>query len=95
MATGIKVLYNLQNIFLKKTRVLLLNDLVPSHLQFSALLFGGIRENLRSVEKQLNWGIKNCFTRIKKERSSDLILRHITLPVRFLLDVRTSTYFYR
>ena len=33
MATGIKVLYNLQNFFPEKTKLLLLNALVISHLQ--------------------------------------------------------------
>ena len=96
MATGIKVLYNLQNIFPEKTKLLLLNALVISHLHYSAILLGGIRDNLITIlEKQLNWGIKACFNRTKYERSSDLKKRHNTLPVRFLLDLKTSTYFYQ
>ena len=96
MATGIKVLYNLQNIFPEKTKLLLLNALVISHLHYSAILIGGIRENgITTLEKQLNWGIKACFNRTKYERLSDLKKRHNILPVRFLLDLKTSTYFYR
>ena len=96
MATGIKVLYNLQTIFPEKTKLLLLNARVISHLHYSAILIGGIRENLETtLEEQLNWGIKACFNRTKDERSSDLNKRHNILPVRFLLDLKTSTYFYR
>ena len=59
MATGIKVIYNLQNIFPENTKLLLLNALVISHLHYSAILLSGIRENLiTTLKKQLNWGIK-------------------------------------
>ena len=44
IATGIKVLYNMQNIFPGKTRLLLLNALLTSHLRYSVILLGGIRE---------------------------------------------------
>ena len=87
---------NLQNIFPEKTKLLSLNALVIIHLHYSAILIGGIREILiNTLEKQLNWGIKACFNRTKYERSSDLKKRHNILPVRFLLDLKTSTYFYR
>ena len=35
MATGIKVLYSIRNILPEKTRLLLLNSLVLSHLHYS------------------------------------------------------------
>ena len=45
--------------------------LVISHLHYSAILLGGIRDNLITIlEKQLNWGIKACFNRTKYERLS-------------------------
>ena len=69
---------------------------MTSHLHYSAILLGGIRKNLiTTLEKQLNWGVKACFNRTKCERSSNLRKRHNILPVRFLLNLKTSTYFYR
>ena len=41
-ATGIKTFYALRDIFLNATRLLLLNALVLSHLQYSAILLIGI-----------------------------------------------------
>ena len=62
--TGSEVLHDLQNIFPEKTRLLLLNAFVISHLQYSAILLGGIRETLiTTLEKQLNWRVKPCFNR--------------------------------
>ena len=66
MANGTKVLYNLRNIFLEKTGLSLLNAIVINHLQYSATLVGGIRENLvTTLEKQQNWGIKSLFQKNK------------------------------
>ena len=70
MATGIKTLYAIRNIFPTATR-LLLNALVLSHLHYSSVLLTGISENLiTTLEKQLNWGIKACFNRTKFDHST-------------------------
>ena len=63
MSCGIKCLYSIGDLFPeKKTRLMLLNALVVSHLQYSAILLTGIFENLMTtLEKQLNWAIKACF----------------------------------
>ena len=62
MATGIKTLYSIRDIFPTATRLLLLNVLVLSHLHYSSILLTGISENLiTTLEEQLNWGIKACF----------------------------------
>ena len=62
MSCGIKCLYSLRDLFPEKTRLMLLNALVVSHLQYSAILLTGITENLMTtLEKQLNWAIKACF----------------------------------
>ena len=63
MALGIKSLYSVRDIFPRKTRKLLLNALVVSHLHYSAILLSGISENhLTTLEKQFNWVIKACLT---------------------------------
>ena len=42
MASGIKTLYAMRDIFPIATRILLLNALVSSHLHYSAILLPGI-----------------------------------------------------
>ena len=75
---------------------MLLNALVVSHLQYSAILLTGITENLMTtLEKQLNWAIKACFFRTKYDHSSDLKLQYKILPVRYLLNMKTVLYFWK
>ena len=84
MATGIKTLYAIRDIFPIATRLLLLNALVLSQLHYPAILLTGISENLiTTLEKQLNWGIKACFNRSKFDHSTNLETRHKILPVRY------------
>ena len=66
MATGIKVLYSINNLP-EKTRVLLLNSLVLSHQHYSFVLINGVPQNRRiNLEKQLSWAVKACFHKKKK-----------------------------
>ena len=51
MATGIKTLYAIRDIFRTATRLLLLNALVLSHLHFSSILLTKISENLITTLK--------------------------------------------
>ena len=96
MATGIKTLYAIRDIFPIATRLLLLNALVLSHLHYSAILLTGISENLiTTLEKQLNWGIKACFNRSKFDHSTNLKMRHKILPVRYFLDYKCLSYLWK
>ena len=62
MACGIKTLYAIRESFPEKTPILILNVLVISHVQYSAILLNGISENLlTTLEKQLSWAVKACF----------------------------------
>ena len=93
MATGIKTLYAIRDVFPTATRLLLLNALVLSHLDYSAILLTGISENLiTTLEKQLNWGIKARFNRSKSGHSTDLEIRHQILPFRYFLDYKCLLY---
>ena len=59
MACGIKVLNTLSKSLPEKTKVLLLNAIVISHLHYSALILISLQKSLlTTLEKQLNWGIK-------------------------------------
>ena len=73
----IKCLYSIRDLFPeKKTRLMLLNTLVVSHLQYSAVLLNEITENLMErLEKHFNWAIEACFFRTKYDHSSDLKLQ--------------------
>ena len=95
MSCGIKCLYSIRDLFPEKTRLMLLNALVVSHLQYSAILLTGITDNLMTLEKQLNWAIKACFFRTKHDHSSDLKLQYKILPVRYLLNMKSVLYFWK
>ena len=96
MACGIKVLNTLSESLPEKTKVLLLNAIVISHLHYSALILIGLQKSLlTTLEKQLNWEIKSIFNRRKYDRSTDLKLRNKILPVSFLLKYRCLKYFIR
>ena len=96
MATGIKTLYAIRDIFPTATRLCLLNALVLSHLHYSSILLTSVSENLNTtLEKQLNWGIKACFNRTKFDNSTDLKIRHKILPVRHFLDSKCLLYLWK
>ena len=70
-----------------KHRVNLLETLVMSHLNYSAVLLTAISESmLGSLEKQLNWGIRVCFSRNKFSRVNDLKLKFDILPVKLRIE---------
>ena len=84
MAVGIKVIYSIKNIFPEKTRSVLLNALVLSHLHYPIVLFSGLKKSLRvTLNKQLNWGSKACFNRIKFDRTTDLKIKLKILAVEY------------
>ena len=59
MGRGIKVLNTLSKSLQEKTKILLLNAKVISHLHYSALILIGLQKSvLTTLEKQWNWGIK-------------------------------------
>ena len=95
MASGIKVLNTLSKSLPEKTKVLLLNAIVISHLHYSALILIGVQKSLlTTLEKQLNWGIKSIFNRRKYDRSTDLKLRNKILPVFFSLEIPLLKIFF-
>ena len=66
MACGIKVLSTLSKSLPEKTKVLLLNTIVITHLHYYALTLIGLQKSLiTTLEKHLNWGIKSIFNRRK------------------------------
>ena len=96
MACGIKILNTLNKSLPEKTKLLLLNALVISHLHYSALILIGLQKSLfTTLEKQLNCGIKTLFNRRKYNRSKDLKFRNTILSVSFLLNCHCSQYFFR
>ena len=77
MAFGLKTLYSLREVISKNYKVLTLNALAISHLHYSTVLVYEINNNLiRSLEKQLSWGVKACFQRKKYDSSLDLKIKN-------------------
>ena len=73
MACGIKTLYSLRELISDNYKVLTLNALDISHLYYSAVFLNWINNNLiRSLEKQLSWGMKSWFQRKKNDKFLDL-----------------------
>ena len=96
MACGIKTIYYVRDFLPTKTRLLLLNALVISHLHNSSILLNGLSRSLVStLGKQLNWGIKACFDRYKMETAHDLRLHYRILSVRHLLDLKAVLFFWK
>ena len=90
MTCGIKTIYSVRDLFPEKTRFLLLNALVISHLHYSSVLLNGITENLlTTLEKQLSWAVKACFKRNKFDHSSDLKIYHKILPIQYFLQYKS------
>ena len=95
MACGKKTLCSIRDLFPEKIRILLLNALEVSQLQYSSVLLNGIVQNLKTtLEKQLNWGIKAIFYN-KFDSSSDLNIEHKVLSVQSLLDLKMNCYFWK
>ena len=95
MACGIKTIYCVCDFLPTKTRLLLLNACVMSHLHHSSILLNGISRNLIStLEKQLNWGIKVCFNRYKMDSAHGLWLHYRILLVRHLLHLKAVLFFW-
>ena len=96
IACRIEVLNTLSKSLPEKTKVLLLNAIVISHLYYSNLILIGLQKSLlTTLEKQLNWGIKFIFSRRKNDQSTDLKVCNKILPVSFLLKYNCSKYFCR
>ena len=85
-----------QKILPEKTKILLLNAKVLSHLPYSALILIGLQKSLlTTLEKQLIWGIKTMFNKRNYDQSTDLNLCNKILPVSFVLKHHCSKYFYQ
>ena len=95
-ACGIKTIYCVRDFLPTKNRLLLLNALVISHLQYSSILLSGISRSLSlTLEKQLNWGIKACFSRYKMDSAHDFRLHYRILSVRHLLDLKAVLFVWK
>ena len=96
MAGGIKTIYTLRNripTFLMKT---VLNAFVISHLHYSLLLIQSIDKNLLiSLEKQLNWAIRACYSRNRMDSTKDPKIKHSILPVEYLNKLKRTTYMWK
>ena len=68
MACGIKTLQSIKKPLPVKTRLLIMNALVISHLHYPAILLSGLSSNLMiSLEKQLSWeknSLRSCEIRL-------------------------------
>ena len=84
MAQSIKCLYNLRDCLPKKLPPVIIDSLVFSHLQYPAVQWSTIDNNLIiTSEKQLSWEVKACSHRSKFESTRDIKLKEKILPIFF------------
>ena len=96
MACGIEALQSIKKPLPIKTRLLLINALLISHLHYPTILLNGTSANLTiSLEKQLSWAIKTCCDRAKIDSSSNLKLKHNVFPVTMFLERKVICHFWR
>ena len=78
LACEIKTLQSIKKSLPVKTRLLIMNALVISHLHYPAILLNGISANLMvSLEKQLSWAVKK-------------LLRSCKIGLIFRLEAKTQ-----
>ena len=54
------------------------------------------RKNLLiSLWKQLNWAIRACYSRNRKDSTKDLKIKHSIIPVEYLIKVKRTTYMWK
>ena len=93
MAQGIKTIYVLRNMVPYYLSKILLNSILTSHLQYSAVLISFISKNLlTTLEKQLNWVVKACYFHRFNISALSIELDDYIPPIKQLLEYRTALY---
>ena len=93
MAQEIKTLYVLGNVVPYNLRKILLNSLLISNLQYSAVLLSSISKNsLSALEKQLNWAIKACYFHWFNNSTLSIKLDNYIRPIKQVFEYRTALY---
>ena len=95
MAHAIRSIYLIRHQVSLNARILLLKSLVLSHLSFSAIFFQNLSAiNLKRLNRQINWGMKVCFLRIKYDKARDLLIQTKTLPAELIIAKLSLIKFY-
>ena len=95
-----KVAYAIRSIYLishqipLNARILLLKLLVLSYLLFSAIFQNLSAENLRRLNRWINWGIKVCFLRKKVGHSERLLIHTEILPAELIAGMSLVKFHY-
>jgi hypothetical protein len=94
MALGIRTIYAMRDLLPLRARLVLLETLVLSHVNYPILLLTHITNTqLNSLEKQLNWALKACYYKSKFDSATELKLKSSILPIRLLVNMRCAIYF--
>ena len=96
MAAGIKTIYTIRRTIPYIMKKLILNELVLSHIHYSATIMQSINQNLvLTLNRQLNWAVKASFFRKKFDLSRDLKLKHKILPMHYFLKLKRINYIWK
>ena len=93
---GIKAMHSMRSIYGEQTMLHLLKVIILFHLLYPSLLLTTNTSNLTdTLDLQVNWALKTCFEGKKYDSSNDLGERYQILPVRAMLDIQASCYFWK
>ena len=94
MAHAIRSIYLIRHQVPLNARILL-KSLVLSYLSFSAIFFRNLSaKNLKSLIRQINWGIKVCFLRKEYDKARDLLIQTKILQAELIIAEMSLIKFY-
>lgn len=96
MACAIKSVAHIRGNLPTSTRLILLKSLILSQLDYPIILFTSLQKTqLKSIDKQINWGIKTAFFRRKRDRSADLKQKHEILSAESFMKYSCVNFLLR
>ena len=96
MATAIQTIKCIRDDIPLRTRILLLNTLVLSHLHYPCMLLNGCtQDNIEKLEKQIKWGIRIIMNISKRDSVTLLRKQHKIPTARNIIEYRSAHYLHR
>ena len=96
MATAIQTIKCIRDKIPLRTRILLLNTLVLSHLHYPCMLLNGCtQDNIEKLEKQIKWGIRIIMNLSKRDSVTLLRKQHKIPSARNIIEYRSAHYLHR
>ena len=96
MATAIQTIKCIRDEITLRTRILLLNTLVLSHLLYPCMLLNGCtQDKIEKLEKQIKWGVRIIMNISKRDSVTLLRKQHKIPTARNIIEYRSAHYLHR